>query len=519
MNGTPITGKEFEMPFEDVTVKVTFAKHDLTKIEAKAATCTEDGYEEYYICKRCNRIFSDAEGTKEISAPVVIKALGHEWDGGTVTKAATCTEAGTKVYKCTHSGCQETRTETLPALGHDLKEIPEKAPTATEPGNYKYYECLRCGKLFSDADGKNEIKLSDTVIPVMTHTLTHVDAVPATCTTPGTKAHYKCTDENCGKLFSDKYGQHEITSEDIVVPAKGHDLEEHKGVAATCTEAGYETYYKCKTCGKYFSDPDGKNEIQGPVVIPALGHDKENLVHHPYKAATRDNDGNYEYWVCPRCGKYFSDEDCTKEVKPVEVIIPAIGAAKLGEEAQLNDLKYVVTNPSTDGTGTVTFTGVVNPVEVVSIPATVVYKETTYKVNRIGANAFYGDTTIKSLTIGAYVVIIDANAFYGCSNLTKVAGGAGLKTIGVNAFARCSKLSSFVIKSKVLYKIGANCFYKDTKLKTIYLKYTTKLTKSGVKKSLKGSSVKTVKVKKSKIKKYRSYFKKKNSGKYVKVKK
>ena len=51
------------------------------------------------------------------------------------------------------------------------------------------------------------------------------------------------------------------------------------------------------------------------------------------------------------------------------------------------------------------------------------------------------------------------------------------------------------------------------------IKKTTKLTKAGVKNSLAGSSVKTVKVKKSKVKKYKKIFKKKNSGKKVKVKK
>ena len=48
---------------------------------------------------------------------------------------------------------------------------------------------------------------------------------------------------------------------------------------------------------------------------------------------------------------------------------------------------------------------------------------------------------------------------------------------------------------------------------------TEKLTKAGVKGSLKGSFVKTVKVKKSKIKKYKKFFKKKNCGKKVTVKK
>ena len=127
--------------------------------------------------------------------------------------------------------------------------------------------------------------------------------------------------------------------------------------------------------------------------------------------------------------------------------------------------------------------------------------------------------TVKSVYIGANVVTIDSYAFYGCSNLISVTGGSKLKTIGTKAFGLCSKLKTFKITSSVLNKIGTYAFYKDKKLKTIYIKSTTKLTKSGVKKSLKGSKIKTVKVKKSKVRKYRSYFRKKNSGRYVKVKK
>lgn len=41
----------------------------------------------------------------------------HKWDAGKVTTAATCTKAGVKTYTC--SLCQETKTETIAALGHD----------------------------------------------------------------------------------------------------------------------------------------------------------------------------------------------------------------------------------------------------------------------------------------------------------------------------------------------------------------------------------------------------------------
>lgn len=41
----------------------------------------------------------------------------HTWDNGTVTQEATCTEDGVRTFRCT--GCDETKTEPIDALGHD----------------------------------------------------------------------------------------------------------------------------------------------------------------------------------------------------------------------------------------------------------------------------------------------------------------------------------------------------------------------------------------------------------------
>lgn len=203
----------------------------------------------------------------------------------------------------------------------------------------------------------------------------------------------------------------------------------------------------------------------------------------------------------------------------VEVRFKRIDAPGLGFTTTINGYTYKVTNAASDGTGTVTLVNVEKATASVSIPATVEIYGYTYKVDRIGPKAFYKNTTIKTLSIGANIKIIDSYAFYGCSNMTSVSGGKSLVTIGSYAFASCSKLKSFNITSAALGKIGPYTFKKDKKLKTIKIKRTVKLTKAGVKKSLKGSSVKTVKVKKSKVKKYKKIFKKKNSGRSVKVKK
>ena len=59
---------------------------------------------------------------------------------------------------------------TLLALGHELTHVPAKAPTCTEDGNIEYYRCTRegCGKLFTDADGKQELTPEEVILPMLT---------------------------------------------------------------------------------------------------------------------------------------------------------------------------------------------------------------------------------------------------------------------------------------------------------------------------------------------------------------
>ena len=231
---------------------------------------------------------------------------------------------------------------------------------------------------------------------------------------------------------------------------------------------------------------------------------------------TVDKIGNNAFYVCSNLSRVTIEESLHKKVTGLFDSCPK---AVFYDYLVAGDYELMITNPATNGTGTVMFIGMAKPTEAVTVPTVAEINGIKYKVTRIAQDAFFQDNTIKTLVIGANVTVIDANAFYGCANLVKVSGGKGLKTIGSNAFARCPKLSSFVITSKVLSKIGAQSFYADSKLKTLTIKQTKKLTKSGVKNSLKGSSVKTVKVKKSKIRKYKKYFKKSNSGRKVKVKK
>ena len=54
--------------------------HDLTRVDAKEATCTENGNKEYYKCS-CGELFADRDAQKKITlAEVEIEAKGHEYE-------------------------------------------------------------------------------------------------------------------------------------------------------------------------------------------------------------------------------------------------------------------------------------------------------------------------------------------------------------------------------------------------------------------------------------------------------
>ena len=100
-------------------VKVT-AVHDPGDPEVSdvvPATCTETGsHHELIKCKACETVTFDDEVTDD--------PLGHKWDSGKVTKAATEKEEGIRTYTCTV--CSETRTETIPKLKPDASPLIAK---------------------------------------------------------------------------------------------------------------------------------------------------------------------------------------------------------------------------------------------------------------------------------------------------------------------------------------------------------------------------------------------------------
>ena len=286
--------------------------HEVTEIRnAKAATCTEDGYTGDTVCSVC--------GT-EIKKGEVIPATGHT-EVIDAAKAPTCTETGlTEGKHC--SVCNEilVAQEVIPATGHKAETVSGKAATCTEAGLTDGEKCSVCGTVIKAQEeipakghswNEGEITTSPTcenagvktytctvcnatkteAIDATGHTPVEVAEKPATCTEAGHTAGTKCS--VCDAILS---GMEEI-------PATGHTEKTVAGKPATCTETGLTDGISCSVCGTV---------IKAQEEIPAKGHTE---VIDAAKAPTCTETGLTEGKHCSVCN----------EILVAQEVIPATG--------------------------------------------------------------------------------------------------------------------------------------------------------------------------------------------------
>ena len=421
--------------------------HQHTEIRnKKEATCKEEGYTGDTYCKDCGEKLSDGK--------TIAKTTEHTWDGGKVTKAATCTEKGVKTYTCTV--CGATKTEEIAATGHQHTEVRNKVEaTCTKEGYSGDVYCTDCGtKLSSGTEiarkaheyeerERNEANCKRNgyilfvckvcgdekreVLPKTDHQHTEIrNKVEATCTDEGYTGDTYCTD--CGEKLSD--GKK--------IPATGHIHIGYLGKKeATCENDGYTGDAYCKDCG--ITLKIGKN-------IPALGHtwEKKSVISPTYTKK-----GTITY-ICKRC----------KEKKAVTT--KKLAYPKVGTRYTVSGSTYKVTKAGAE----VMVYKTSKVARSVIIPATIKAKGITYKVTAIGTKAFNGNKKLKKVTIGANIKKISNNAFFKCKSLKMVTIKSVLltkKTANKKAFKGVNK--KMVIKVPKKMKKAYVKMFKGLKVK------------------------------------------------------
>ncbi len=325
------------------------------------------------------------------------------------------------------------------------------------------------------------------------HDMNCYEAVEAGCETAGSIPYYVCND--CENVYADEFGNVEITLDDVVVPAKGHEWNKDYtiDVPATATTDGKKSIH-CSKCS-------AKKDEQ---TIPATGSDKndengEDEEEHPNGEIP---DGSQQE-ILPGVpedvpgGITSGDEDNANSTGDMD---DASGQSVLptGVLFEINGARYkVVESDAQSKTFSVSLVKVLSKkVKTYKVPSTITYCGASYKVVSIGKKAFSGCKKLKKLTLGNNIKTIGDKAFYNCSVLKSVTIPSSVTKIGKEAFAKCKKLSSIKIKTNNLTasKVGKNAF-------------------KGI------SSKATFKVSKKKMKAYKAMLRKKGVSKKAKFKK
>ncbi len=231
-----------------------WGEHNLTHVEAKAATCLENGWTEYDVCSTCSY------NTKKI----------------------------------------------IPALGHNIVLREEVTPTCTEKGIREHYECTNCHLLFSDSKGENII--NEIELPSLGH-LTHlVPEKEPKCEAEGTKEHYEC--ERCHHLFLDSNAVNETTLGELKINALGHDWQRkqysdtNKCTWDECTRCHETTNASGHTWnnGEITKEPTEKEKGIKTFTCTVCNHTKKEDIS-PLNSAEHTHTWKVKETITPTCVK------------------------------------------------------------------------------------------------------------------------------------------------------------------------------------------------------------------------
>ncbi len=161
---------------------------------------------------------------------------------------------------------------------------------------------------------------------------------------------------------------------------------------------------------------------------------KHELQHFEKVDPKPEQNGYIEYWYCPECNKYYSDENGEEEIDEKDTILPYFTF-----EYTYDHFYKLISYNGNDGD--VTIPSVIPD----NYPVESLRGETVTIINE---GAFNGNTYITSVTIPDSIVNIDTDSFRNCANLKTVDIGTGLNHLGNNCFADCPKLEKVTICSK-----------------------------------------------------------------------
>ena len=363
----------------------------------------------------------------------------HTWDGGTVTTAATCTEAGEKTYTCTV--CSATKTEPIPATGHSWNGgTVTTAATCTEAGE-KTYTCTVCSATKTE------------VIAATGHTYAEE------WSSDNTHHWHEAT---CGHDVKEDYAEHVFEKGVCITCGCTQPVTEGLEYTLINNDTEYEVSGYGMTIGSEIFIPSAHNGLPVTSIGPNAFSECE-WIKSVFIPDSITSIGDYAFEEC---------YSLTSIVIPDSVT--SIGDGAFGD---CDSLTSIIIPESVTSIGDFVFDRCDNLASITVAEGNSVYHsagncliETASKtliagcktsvipadgsVTIIGTSAFIYCDGLTSVIIPDSVTSIGSSAFSGCDSLTSVTIGSGVQSIGSSAFSYCYKLLEVYNKSELSITAG-----------------------------------------------------------------
>ena len=259
---------------------------DLTK--EVPATCETDGTKAHYFCPDCGKYF-DTEKQEILKEKLTIDKLNHkiatEWKTDETSHWQECERCKEKLNygehraadtSCEHkSVCEVCKSEYGKPGEHRLSFISGKTETCEKDGIIAHFVCTKCDKIFDE--NKQEITEEDLIIKKTGHT---PDGTWKDYGEYHRQSCLKCEEKldisnHTGKARCGEKAVCNICDAQYGEPAEHSFGILNKRIEPTCQSEGREAYYRCKECGKLFSE--NKDEIsEKDLVIKKSNHNTGN---------------------------------------------------------------------------------------------------------------------------------------------------------------------------------------------------------------------------------------------------
>lgn len=471
------------------------------------ATCTSEGSKTYY-CTADYKDYDQEVHKCHSTKTVTLAKTAHHWVNGVCTecgathehdwqeqtslaKSPTCTEKGSKTYKC--SKCGETKVEEIPATGHTWKihQIAQNKSewnTTTKPSCTTEGEEVRQCEVCQKTETK---KLEKTA-----HVTEIVGAKESTCTTAGYSGDEVC--KHCHAVIKMGHklalAQHQWSewktttkpscttegeetrqckncqkTESRTLAKTAHNTEIVGAKAPSCTTEGYTGDEVCKDCNVKVKEGHtlaktahnwGEWKTTTPANCTTEGKEvRQCKVCQKTESRTLAKTAHqWSTWKTTTNPSYASEGEQTRQCSQCHQTetrkLNKLPLPKAGTKYTVGGNQYTVLKAGLS----VRFSKANPKAKTVTIPNTITVNGISYKVAEVGANAFKNNKKVKKVTIGA--------------NVVKIAN---------KAFNKCPILRNVIIKTTLLTKKTASkkCFNKVHK--KMVIKVPKKVKKSYVK--------------------------------------